>query len=256
MVYEKELTMQMSPTVDKILPALLNAQGQVLTVVNDCVFKDEQSKYNYASFHRYLTAIKPILNTYGLIVTFGLNNVQEITPKNEQRFMTHFIATVTVHIIHAESGQWITETAVGEGVDTGDKASLKAQTAGRRTALAGIMAVASGEDPESGTVQSAPSEPLPVDAASKSDNKTGLQIAEETRVRLVTRVKKLLAVYTVKHKDPKVVREKILMVTGAKTVTESDDPGIVKLINALLEDGIKDSDFNEDLNAQAKSIIS
>lgn len=111
--------------------------------------KNEFHHYTYATSADVLEKINKALVKYKLcsIVTPELLQMDEVTTAkgNKEHLAT---VRITVKLIDGESGETIEFTGIGSGQDAGDKAVMKAQTAGIKYAYMMSFAIATGDDPE------------------------------------------------------------------------------------------------------------
>lgn len=112
--------------------------------------KNAFDHYMYATLADYLDAIQKPLDDNGLIVVSHIENIdwqpdRETAAKKFEKVCRIMLRTT---VIHAESGEQLSVTVLGEGQDRGDKAFYKADTGARKYALANLFNLATSDDPE------------------------------------------------------------------------------------------------------------
>jgi hypothetical protein len=106
--------------------------------------------YTYASESDLIAAIRPELIEQG--ITVSVADVTELrretyrTAKGQEMNVT--IAHLVVRFTHAPSGTHIDVHALGEGADSGDKATPKALTGAYKYALRQTFCIETGDDPD------------------------------------------------------------------------------------------------------------
>lgn len=108
-----------------------------------------QQNYAYAGDVDFVNAVRPALISNGLTITPC--DVRVVTTENYTTSKgTHMLRMVGVwnfRVAHT-SGEAIIIAALGEGCDTGDKASYKAATGAFKYALRQAFVIATGDDAE------------------------------------------------------------------------------------------------------------
>lgn len=135
-----------SESTTKLLTALHAARGEIGKVHESG--KNTFDKYDYAKITDYVAAIQGPLKDHGLIATFS---IVAVTLQEERKTAkgSAYVYTVELHLrITHVSGEWIQAGCFGEGQDRADKALAKAVTAARKSGLACLLNLATGDDPE------------------------------------------------------------------------------------------------------------
>jgi hypothetical protein len=106
--------------------------------------------YPYATLADYLAAIKKPLDETGLIIVNSIDEITWLDDRMTERGKAEKVCRIMLRatVIHAESGESMSVTVLGEGQDRGDKAFYKADTGARKYALANLFNLATDEDPE------------------------------------------------------------------------------------------------------------
>lgn len=135
-----------SESTTKLLTALHAARGEIGKVHESG--KNTFDKYDYAKITDYVAAIQGPLKDHSLIATFS---IVAVTLQEERKTAkgSAYAYTVELHLrITHVSGEWIQAGCFGEGQDRADKALAKAVTAARKSGLACLLNLATGDDPE------------------------------------------------------------------------------------------------------------
>lgn len=151
-----------SPECGRILAALHQAKLQLRPV-----YKGGQNKgggnYSYARLYDFVEATDPVLLQHGLVFLSSVQDSVEQPPIETKSGGAMRLVQVTLEarLYHAESGEWISAMAVGQGMDTGDKAAFKAETGARKYAIAQMLNLSTTDDPEEASIEPAPSQQRP-----------------------------------------------------------------------------------------------
>lgn len=128
--------------------------NKLVSIMNEVSYVEKKGKnefhnYTYATSADVLEKINKALVKYNLcsIVMPELLQMDEvITAKGNKEHLA--TVRIIVKLIDCESGETIEFTGIGSGQDAGDKAVMKAQTAGIKYAYMMSLAIATGDDPE------------------------------------------------------------------------------------------------------------
>lgn len=111
--------------------------------------KTQGLNYSYAGEAALIEALRPVLLAHGVVVyQSGIENVkhdQYTTAKGTVQ--NRVVATFYFTFAHI-SGESIRVSAMGEGVDAGDKAAYKANTGALKYALRQTLLIETGDDPD------------------------------------------------------------------------------------------------------------
>ncbi|WAP69062.1 ERF family protein [Jiella pelagia] len=152
-------------TTNKWRPRKNNTKGgadveQVITALNaaytECGYVRKEgkmdapgAKYTYAKEADFISAVRPALINHGLTITPSeIGELHHSQYSNKSGTPTNRVVGVFGFRISHISGQSITVSALGEGVDTGDKASYKAMTGALKYALRQSLLIETGDEPE------------------------------------------------------------------------------------------------------------
>lgn len=138
---------EMPPTIG-IVRKVLMLQSLVATFVKDA--KNSHFKYQFASATSINESVKPILAKLGLVALVR-TTVEDVTPAG-------LVVSKTDLTLLDADGDWsggeidgvnsITFTSIGSGIDSGDKAAMKAATASQKYATIAAVYGATADDPE------------------------------------------------------------------------------------------------------------
>jgi len=112
--------------------------------------RNEFHRYSYASAEAVLRKVNPAVASRGISVSPAVEIVSALDATIPTKQGTAQIATVRVRLVltDADSGETQTIEALGTGMDSGDKAIMKAQTAAVKYAWMMALSLATGDDPE------------------------------------------------------------------------------------------------------------
>ena len=113
--------------------------------------------YDYAKLDDFIAVLQKPLDDNGLIVISDIDTIEWCDDRTTQKGGTEKVCRVRLRtdVIHVESGESKSVTVLGEGQDRGDKAAYKAYTGARKYALANLFNLATGDDPETESHDSA-----------------------------------------------------------------------------------------------------
>lgn len=145
------LTNQPAPT--KLYVAMHKARTAMSMVAKGG--ENKFDKYKYATLADYLDAIQQALDDNGLLVVSHINEINWLQDRETKGGGYEKVCRIMLRttVIHAESGEQISVTVLGEGQDRGDKAFYKADTGARKYALANLFNLATDDDPETDSPQ-------------------------------------------------------------------------------------------------------
>jgi len=102
-------------------------------------------KYRYASAANILGHVNDALTKAGLAVVETLPEIVSETGAGKDRVVT---ARMTIVVGDTETAERVTFRGLGSGMDSGDKAVMKAITAATKYAWMGAFSISTGDDPE------------------------------------------------------------------------------------------------------------
>ncbi len=102
-------------------------------------------KYRFVSAANILGHVNAALEAAGLAVVDTLPEIVSETGAGKDRVVT---ARMTLTVADTESGERATFRGLGSGMDSGDKAVMKAVTAATKYAWMGAFSISTGDDPE------------------------------------------------------------------------------------------------------------
>lgn len=141
--------------IGEAIKAVYNEVGYVQkTGVN------QAQKYKYAGEADLIAALRPVMLEHGItVIPAGVHLLSyggyRLTDANGNQKKTNRIVGVYKFDFTHESGTSVSVEVVGEGVDTGDKASYKAATGALKYALRQTFLIETGDEPEAHDVPEA-----------------------------------------------------------------------------------------------------
>jgi hypothetical protein len=102
-------------------------------------------RYRFVSAANVLGHVNDALAAAGLAVVGTLPQVVSVEGTGKDRIVT---VSMTVTVADTESPERASFVGLGSGMDTGDKAVMKAQTAALKYAWLGAFSISTGDDPE------------------------------------------------------------------------------------------------------------
>ena len=129
----------------QIYAAILGVMGDVGAVGKNAT--NQQQRYKYRSIDDLISALNPAMAKNGVFVVPG-----EIMEEVRQDHATkgggvlHFVKLRIRYRFYAADGSYIDVITIGEAMDSGDKATNKAETAAFKYALSQVFAVPTHDD--------------------------------------------------------------------------------------------------------------
>lgn len=107
------------------------------------------ANYKFAKESDFIEAIRPAMIENGLTLNpSGISSLHHDQYQNKSGTPTNRVVGVFTFRLSHTSGESIQVSALGEGIDTGDKASYKAMTGALKYALRQTMLIETGDDPD------------------------------------------------------------------------------------------------------------
>ena len=114
---------------------------------------NSQQKFKYRGIDAVMNALNPVMQKHGLFVTPEvINQVREERQTNNGGRLLYSILTMK-YTMYAPDGSSVSATVIGEGMDSGDKASNKAMSVAFKYAMFQLFCIPTEEmiDPDSET---------------------------------------------------------------------------------------------------------
>jgi hypothetical protein len=141
------MSVRASEPAAKVSEALAKAQAQCKPVAKSGFNKYDN--YAYSMHEDYVTASRDALSSNELSIVYSIKEYkhleQRITKNGGKENVIEVI--LTARALHS-SGEWLEVDYTGEGQDRSDKAGYKATTGAKKYALAGLLNLATTDDPE------------------------------------------------------------------------------------------------------------
>ena len=139
---------------DNVQTAQVSLTKKLVEVMRECAYvqKDAQNqhdKYTYASASAVLEKINKSLVKHGIATVTRpkiINAWERVTVKGNTLYFKEVEVEIT--LIDTDTGEEKVIHGIGCGMDTGDKAVMKAQTAAVKYAWLMSLQIATGDDPE------------------------------------------------------------------------------------------------------------
>ena len=148
------------------MPQIYELIGKAMADVG-AIGKDSfnpQQKYKFRGIDAVMNALNPVMQKHGLFVTPEvLSQVREERQTNSGGRLLYSILTMK-YTMYAPDGSNISVTVIGEGMDSGDKASNKAMSVAFKYAMFQLFCIPTEDfvDPDSETPpESKPKQPEP-----------------------------------------------------------------------------------------------
>ena len=142
------------PDAELAIKALPTFREKLRLAAADCAYvrKDgvnQFHKYNYATAATIFEKVNTALFDHRLM-SVPTAEVHELTTRTNAKGGVETLATMktTLHVHDLDSENIIEVTAFGSGMDNGDKAIMKAQTAALKYAWMTLFNISTGDDPE------------------------------------------------------------------------------------------------------------
>lgn len=127
------------------------AKLAAITAETEAVGKDRkntQQGYNFRGIDDLVTAVRKSMAKHGVTCVPRVTAQERFEYQTKSGGTMHCAIVTMEHAFYAEDGSSVIATTVGEGSDSGDKASNKAMSAALKYALLPIFLLAGGEDSE------------------------------------------------------------------------------------------------------------
>jgi len=125
---------------------------------------NQQQKFKYRGIDAVMNALNPVMQKYGLFVTPEvISQVREERQTNNGGRLLYSILTMK-YTMYAPDGSNVSAVVIGEGMDSGDKASNKAMSVAFKYAMFQLFCIPTEDfvDPDSETPpESKPKQPEP-----------------------------------------------------------------------------------------------
>lgn len=127
----------------KLLEAAREMQPQPKTGVNP------EEGYAYVEAGPIIAAARKALLERGVLIIPRINSARtEIPPETSKRYSRSTYLELEYTVLDTETGEYFTIPWASQGVDSTDKGTSKALTAGLKYVLIGLLLIPIGEDPE------------------------------------------------------------------------------------------------------------
>lgn len=126
--------------------------------------RNDFHKYDYVTESDLVDHIRDKLAEHGVAI-FPSVRAHDVVEMEDQRKRTVYLTTVTLDIslVDGESGDTMTTTWIGQGIDQSDKGYYKAYTGAMKYFLMKTFMISTGDDPEQDEVTREPTKTSPTD---------------------------------------------------------------------------------------------
>ena len=113
--------------------------------------------YKFAGEAEFIAAIRPEMAELGIyqqpldvqiVTNERIESEKEWNGKVTKSYQHRAVIKTVYRFIHKDSATWVEVTAIGEGMDSGDKAFNKAMTGANKYALRQLFMIETGDDPD------------------------------------------------------------------------------------------------------------
>ena len=121
--------------------------------MNDCSYvkkdaRNEAQKYNYASAAAILEKVNASLVKNGIVTTTEVDIISSEREQSNGKASHYVVVKTKITLMDIETKDTMTTYGMGGGLDYGDKAIMKAQTASLKYAWMNCLNISTGDDPE------------------------------------------------------------------------------------------------------------
>lgn len=158
--------------------------------------KNQQQGFSYRGIDDVYNALNPILSKHGVFTAPEVVGIQRESVTNKNGTLLHYSIVTMKHKFYCEDGSMVETVVIGEGMDSGDKATNKAMAIAHKYALFQIFCIPTEDavDPDAEshqTVAKATEEQLSKLAVLESEPKTCERIAAALAFYKVKSVREL-----------------------------------------------------------------
>ena len=110
--------------------------------------RNQQQGFSYRGIDDVYNALNPILSKHGVFTAPEVTAIQRETLTNAKGTTLHYSIVTMKHKFYAEDGSCVETTVIGEGMDSGDKATNKAMAIAHKYALFQIFCIPTEDMPD------------------------------------------------------------------------------------------------------------
>ena len=135
----------------KIYPAMIAVMRSIGAIGKNQ--QNTQQRFNYRGIDDCYNALHAIMAKEGVFTTSEILARERQERTNKNGTVLAFVSAEIKYTFHAEDGSSVSTTVIGEGMDSGDKASNKAMAVAHKYALLQAFMIATDEqkDPDAET---------------------------------------------------------------------------------------------------------
>lgn len=133
----------------QIYQAINNIMQEVPAISKDK--ENKQQGFKYRSIEEIMNVLNPILSKNKVMLVPQLLETARTEKTTKNGSVMYFTTCKIKYIFYAEDGSYVEAITEGEGMDSGDKSTSKAQTMALKTALSQVFCIPTEEDPDGST---------------------------------------------------------------------------------------------------------
>ena len=133
----------------QIYQAINNIMQEVPAISKDK--ENKQQGIKYRSIEEIMNVLNPILAKNKVMLVPQLLETARTEKTTKNGSVMYFTTCKIKYIFYAEDGSYVEAITEGEGMDSGDKSTSKAQTMALKTALSQVFCIPTEEDPDGST---------------------------------------------------------------------------------------------------------
>lgn len=130
----------------QIYQAINNIMQEVPAISKDK--ENKQQGFKYRSIEEIMNVLNPILAKNKVMLVPQLLETARTEKTTKNGSVMYFTICKIKYIFYAEDGSYVEAITEGEGMDSGDKSTSKAQTMALKTALSQVFCIPTEEDPD------------------------------------------------------------------------------------------------------------
>lgn len=159
----------MTEKIPKIYASIAAASSDIEAIAKSK--KNQQQGFQYRGIDQFYNEIHPVLAKHQIFTTPEVIDEQRETLASKSGGALHFVRLKIKYKFYAVDGSFIEATVIGEGMDSGDKASNKAMAIAHKYALMQVFTVPTEDliDPDAESHETRPKTlPVPKQGVEKS----------------------------------------------------------------------------------------
>jgi len=123
----------------KIYKAIVDVMREIGAIGKDAT--NEAQKFKYRAAEQVYNRSQPLMAKHGIFMVPKVTNHSREVGQTSKGGQMHYSIVTVEYTFFADDGSSVTVTALGEGMDSGDKSCAKAQTAASKTAICQLFSI-------------------------------------------------------------------------------------------------------------------